>query len=84
MASKTLPKAKYLKHPYTKSKLRVLDEFKPHSQVECPMCLSQDIGRITVVDSEYRGGIRYHILHCDECGESTWVVLIGRMNAEGP
>ena len=77
MSRKQMPKDRFLKHPITKKKLRVLDEFVPGELVTCPVCLSSKISQITVVESEYRGGIRYQVIECDGCEDPRWVVLLG-------
>jgi len=77
MSRKKMPKSRFLRHPITKKKLRVLDEFAPSKSVACPVCLSSEISQITVVESEYRGGIRYQVISCDGCEEPRWVVLLG-------
>ena len=77
MSRKQTPKLRFLKHPITKKKLRVLDEFVPTKSVTCPVCLSSEVSQITVVESEYRGGIRYQVISCDGCEEPRWIVLLG-------
>lgn len=77
MPKKQPPKPRFLKHPITKQKLLVLDEFSSGQNLVCPVCLSSEVRQITVVESEYRGGIRYQVISCDGCEEPRWIVLLG-------
>lgn len=75
-ASKAVPKAQYLRHPFTKQRLRVIDTFVPNKPVECPVCSEMAIDKISIVEPEYRGGIRYHVLACGSCDKQNWVVFL--------
>ena len=73
--SKEIPKAEYVKHPYTKKKLKVIDTFIPGKETTCPGCDDGVVEEIRVVESEYRGGVRYNIVTCSACEQPVWVVL---------
>ena len=73
--TKKVPKTEYVKHPYTKKKLRVIDTFAPSKDTKCPGCDSETVEQIKVVESEYRGGVRYNIVSCTTCDDAIWVVL---------
>jgi len=73
--TKKLPKAEYVRHPYTKKKLRVIDTFAPSKDTKCPGCEGGVVEGIRVVESEYRGGVRYNIIACSKCEDPVWVVL---------
>ena len=78
VGTKKLRADRFVKHPFTKKKLRVLDEFAPTSPVTCPLCKTDRVENITVIESEYRGGVRYHVLFCGECKKSNWFLLHGQ------
>ena len=73
--AKIVPKVEYVKHPYTKVKLRVIDTFVPGKETVCPGCEDGVVEEIRVVESEYRGGVRYNIVSCTSCEQPIWVVL---------
>jgi hypothetical protein len=73
--TKKLPKTEYAKHPYTKKKLRIIDTFAPSKDTTCPGCEDGTVEEIKVVESEYRGGVRYNIITCTSCDDPVWVVL---------
>jgi hypothetical protein len=73
--AKKVSKTEYVKHPYTKKKLRVIDTFTPSKDTKCPGCEEGDVQEIRVVESEYRGGVRYNIVTCTSCDAPVWVVL---------
>ena len=73
--SKRLPKSDHIKHPYNKKKLRVIDTFEPSKDTKCPGCEDGTVQEIRVVESEYRGGVRYNIITCTSCDDPVWVVL---------
>jgi hypothetical protein len=75
MSRKRTEKHKLMKHPFTRDRLRVLDSFTPRKPVACPKCTEQFVDAIRVVESEYPGGVRYHVLSCRQCGQDSWVVL---------
>lgn len=75
-AAKTIPKPQYLRHPFTKQRLRVIDTFVPSKPVGCPICGEETIEKISIVEPEYRGGIRYHVLVCGSCEKQNWVVFL--------
>ena len=77
VGSKKLRGLQFTKHPFTKQKLRVLDEFSPTHPAICPICSQDSVEKISVVESEYRGGVRYHVIQCRECDKSNWFVLLG-------
>lgn len=68
-------KQEFVRHPYTKQKLRVIDTFEPSDAPPCPGCRGGAVKQIRVVESEYRGGVRYNIITCDTCEEPVWVIL---------
>lgn len=74
MVSKRQIKQEFVRHPYTKQKLRVIDTFDPSEVTPCPGCMGGVVKQIKVVESEYRGGVRYNIIACDTCEEPVWVV----------
>jgi len=67
-------KQEYVRHPFTKKKLLVIDTFEPSDAAPCPQCKTGTIKQIKVVESEYRGGVRYNIVTCDKCEQPVWVV----------
>lgn len=73
--AKKIPKTEYVKHPYTKKKLRVIDTFTPSKETYCPGCEDGIVEEIRVIESEYRGGVRYNIVACTSCEQPVWVVL---------
>ena len=73
--TKHVPKAEYVKHPYLKKKLRIIDTFTPSKETGCPGCEDGLVEEIRVVESEYRGGVRYNIVACTSCEQPVWVVL---------
>lgn len=75
MTTKKVDKRQTLKHPFTRDRLRVLDKFIPRKPIACPKCTEQFVEEIKVVESEYPGGVRYHVLSCRQCEQDSWVVL---------
>lgn len=69
-------KQDYVRHPYTKKKLLVIDTFEPGDASFCPGCNGGLIKQIKVVESEYRGGVRYNIITCESCEQPIWVIHI--------
>lgn len=74
MVSKRQIKQEFVRHPYTKQKLRVIDTFEPSEVTPCPGCNGGAVKQIKVVESEYRGGVRYNIIDCNTCEEPVWVI----------
>ena len=67
-------KHEYVRHPFTKKKLLVIDTFEPNDEPPCPSCKTGTIKQIRIVESEYRGGVRYNIITCNSCEQPDWVV----------
>lgn len=67
-------KQEYVRHPYTKKKLLVIDTFSPSEPPPCPACKVGTVKQIKIVESEYRGGVRYNLIVCDSCEQPVWVV----------
>lgn len=74
MASKKQIKQEYVRHPYTKKRLRVIDTFAPGTATPCPECKAGVVSQIRVVESEYNGGVRYNVITCETCDHPVWVV----------
>jgi len=70
-------KDEYVRHPFTRQRLLVIDTFPPKSELACPLCREQSVEMIRTIESEYRGGVRYQVLDCGACQQSAWVVLLG-------
>jgi hypothetical protein len=74
MVSRKQIKQEHVRHPYTKRKLLVIDTFEPGEPAVCPACNTGKIKQIKIVESEYRGGVRYNIITCEKCEQPVWVV----------
>jgi hypothetical protein len=74
MVAKRQIKQEFVRHPFTKQKLRVIDTFEPNDSPSCPVCKTGTVKEIKVIESEYRGGVRYNIIACNTCEEPVWVV----------
>lgn len=74
MVNKRQIKQEYIRHPFTKQKLRVIDTFEPNDAPPCPCCKTGLVKEIKVVESEYPGGVRYNVISCNACEEPVWVV----------
>ena len=79
-APKTAPSGQwnpgYVKHPLLGCRLRVIDTFAPTRSVSCPVCVESSVTQISIVESEYPGGVRYYRVACDECDDPNWVVFL--------
>ena len=76
MAKKKVPKERFVRHPHSKERLRVIDTFAPNKPVSCPKCEDGDVQEISVVESEYPGGIRYYLINCNTCDKANWFVFL--------
>jgi hypothetical protein len=74
MAIRKQIKHEYVRHPFTKKKLLVIDTFEPNDEPLCPSCKTGTVKQIRIVESEYRGGVRYNIITCSSCEQPVWVV----------
>lgn len=74
MVSRKQIKQEHVRHPYTKKKLLVIDTFEPSEPTVCPACNATTVQQIKIVESEYRGGVRYNIITCEKCEQPVWVV----------
>lgn len=74
MAKKQI-KQEYVKHPFTRKKLLVIDSFKTENLDACPACKTGTISEVKIVESEHRGGIRYNVISCASCSGPIWTVL---------
>ena len=92
----TLKKEKspeYIKHPFGKKKLKVLDCFNPPGKsarekskppLTCSVCNSDSINKIFVVESDVSDESRYYVIHCLTCDKYHWYVLGATTAAESP
>ncbi|MHC4930174.1 MAG: hypothetical protein ACYTFU_11010, partial [Planctomycetota bacterium] len=51
--TKKIPKTEYVKHPYTKKKLRVIDTFAPSKETHCPGCEEGIVEEIRVITAVF-------------------------------
>jgi hypothetical protein len=72
---RALPVPEFVNHPFLDRRLRVIDSFIPKEKVTCPVCFSEEVGRLLVVESEYPGGVQYYVVECRACEGQNWFVL---------
>lgn len=74
MATKQVKRHKPIKHPFSKAKLRVLDEFSPPKggpvPILCPACRQPTISTIMMVEGDY------YVLDCGSCKKASWFVQV--------
>jgi transcription elongation factor Elf1 len=73
MATKQIKRPEYIKHPFSKKKLRVLDSFSPGRDFVCPACSTLSVERILVVESSQAAN--YHVLVCKNCEKPNWFIV---------
>lgn len=64
-----------IRHPFSKKKLRVLDVFSPKSMA-CPVCGLVAVDSISVVESDSKKDISYHVVSCSSCSQKHWFVFL--------
>ena len=74
MSVKKTHKTDTARHPFSKKKLCVLDSFVP-KEMACPVCNSQTVDKVLVVQADTPGQANYHVVSCTTCNRQNWFVF---------
>ena len=73
MPTKKIKKTEYIRHPYEKIRLRVLDSFKAPKDLVCGKCGGEV--SILVVEADPRDPHPYYVRRCEPCGHDGWFTM---------
>ncbi len=73
--AKIFNKQEYIKHPFSKKRLLILDIFNINI-APCEGCLSDIPSKVTVVAADFKLINEYQVVDCQSCALQTWYISI--------
>jgi hypothetical protein len=77
--AKTLFKSESFKHPFLNKKLKSLDYFVPHKEIDCDSCNIFDT-KLYIIESDNINIEHYILLKCNNCLRTKWLIKEKRKN----